>query len=84
MWRSYGILRYARSISGQESLEKLSDVQLGVDLNILPAWSNDSFNELVAITRPNFLLKYMGKEEISPQECDNYRATVIREKLSQK
>lgn len=84
LWRSYGILRYARSISGQESLEKLSDVQLGVDLNILPAWSNDSFNELVAITRPNFLLKYMGKEEISPQECDNYRAAVIREKLSQK
>ncbi len=33
---------------------------------------------------PNFLLKYMGKEEISPQERDNYRATVIREKLSQK
>ena len=84
LWRSYGVLRYARSISGQESLEKLSDVQLGVDLNILPVWSNDSFNELVAITRPNFLLKYMGKEEISPQECDNYRATVIREKLSQK
>ena len=84
LWRSYGILRYARSISGQESLEKLSDVQLGVDLNILPAWSNDSFNELLAITRPNFLLKYMGKEELSPQECDNYRAAVIREKLSQK
>ncbi len=49
LWRSYGILRYARSISGQESLEKLSDVQLGVDLDILPTWSSDSFNELVAI-----------------------------------
>ena len=84
LWRSYGILRYARSISGQESLEKLSDVQLGVDLDILPTWSSDSFNELVAITRSNFLHKYMGKEEVSPQERDNYRATVIREKLSQK
>ena len=84
LWRSYGILRYARSISGQESLEKLSDVQLGVDLDILPTWSSDSFNELVAITRSNFLHKYMGKEEASPQERDNYRATVIREKLSQK
>ncbi len=29
---------------------------------------------------PNFLLKYMGKEETNPQECDNYRAAVIREK----
>lgn len=33
---------------------------------------------------PIFLHKYMGKEEASPQERDNYRATVIREKLSQK
>ena len=46
--------------------------------------SSYSFNEVVAITRPNSLLKYMGKEEVSPQERDNYRATVIREKLSQK
>ena len=55
-------------MSGHESLRKLSDVQLGVDLDILPAWSSDSFNEVVAITRPNSLLKYMGKEEVSPQE----------------
>lgn len=81
LWRSYGILQYARRIDGKEALEKLSDVQLGMDLGILPAWSDHSFNELVAVTRPNFLNKYIGKDDVTTNERDAYRATVIRQKL---
>ena len=64
LWRSYGVLQNARRVNGKEALTKLSDIQLGVDLNILPQWGKDSFNELIAITRPNFLSKYAGNDNL--------------------
>ena len=70
LWRSYGVLQYARRVNGKEALTKLSDIQLGVDLDILPPWGNDTFNELVAITRPNFLTKYLGDEDLQPEETE--------------
>ena len=82
LWRSYGVLQYARRVNGKEALTKLSDIQLGVDLEILPPWGKDSFNELIAITRPNFLSKYAGNDDLSDIERDSYRAKVIRQKLS--
>ena len=30
-------------VSGKEALSKLSDIQLGVDLEILPFWGKDTF-----------------------------------------
>ena len=80
--RSYGVLQNARRVNGKEALTKLSDIQLGVDLNILPQWGKDSFNELIAITRPNFLSKYAGNDNLTDIERDSYRAKVIRQKLS--
>ena len=82
LWRSYGVLQNARRVNGKEALTKLSDIQLGVDLNILPQWGKDSFNELIAITRPNFLSKYAGNDNLTDIERDSYRAKVIRLKLS--
>lgn len=82
LWRSYGVLQYARRVNGKEALTKLSDIQLGVDLEILPSWGTDSFNELIAITRPNFLSKYAGNDDLTDIERDSYRAKVIRQKLS--
>lgn len=82
LWRSYGVLQYARRVNGKEALTKLSDIQLGVDLDILPPWGNDTFNELIAITRPNFLSKYAGNDNLTDIERDSYRAKVIRQKLS--
>ena len=82
LWRSYGVLQNARRVNGKEALTKLSDIQLGVDLNILPQWGKDSFNELIAITRPNFLSKYAGNDNLTDIERDSYRAKVIRQKLS--
>lgn len=82
LWRSYGVLQNARRVNGKEALTKLSDIQLGVDLNILPQWGKDSFNELIAITRPNFLSKYAGNDDLTDIERDSYRAKVIRQKLS--
>jgi len=37
IWRAYGILRYAQTISSSETLDLLSAVRLGVDLGIMSA-----------------------------------------------
>ncbi len=84
VWRAYGTLMYARRLSGEEALSLLSDVQLGIDMKVLPQGRPDFFNELVVITRPNFLSKYAGKEDMMPAERDIYRAKVIRDRMQGK
>ena len=79
VWRSYGIVSHARRISGEEALSLLSDVQLGVDMKLLPVTLN--FQELLVITRPNFLGKLVGKPAMGTQERDSRRAQVIRDTL---
>lgn len=81
VWRSYGILRYARKISGQEALSMLSEVRLGTDLQIIEGVNPQVFNELLVATRTNFLQKVSDRGDLSVAECDQLRAQVIREKL---
>lgn len=80
IWRAYGILRFARSISGQEALAMLSEVRLGIDLKIIENLPAEVFNELLVATRPNFLQKRSGGGN-DPAARDRYRAELIREKL---
>jgi protein arginine kinase len=82
VWRSYGILRYARSISGQEALAMLSEVRLGIDLGIIDTADASLFNELLVMTRPNFLQKMAGSNLLDAAARDRLRADVIRGKLA--
>ena len=79
VWRSYGILTHARRMSGEEALALLSDVQLGIDMKLMDVTMN--FQEMLVITRPNFLAKLVGKESMGTQERDSQRAQVIRDTL---
>lgn len=83
VWRAYGILRYARSLSGQEALNLLSEVRLGIDLKIITGTDAAVFNELLVTTRPNFLQKIAGRPDSDPGERDRLRAQLIREKLKE-
>lgn len=83
VWRAYGLLRYARSISGQEALAKLSEVRLGIDLGIINEAPASIFNELLVITRPNYLQKLAGARHDEQVERDHLRALIIREKLAE-
>ncbi len=83
VWRAYGILRYARTISGQEALNLLSEVRLGIDLKLIAGPDAAVFNELLVTTRPNFLQKIAGRSAIEPGERDRLRAQLIREKLKE-
>ncbi|MBP2655263.1 MAG: putative ATP:guanido phosphotransferase [Firmicutes bacterium] len=83
VWRAYGILRYARSMTGKEAMTMLSEVRLGIDMGIIDGVSAAIFNELLVTTRPNFLQKIAGNGDIQPNERDRLRAQLIREKIKE-
>ena len=81
--RSYGLLTQARMLSSQEALKLLSDLKLGVEMGILPGIDKTNVKELFFLTRASILQKMIG-DEVSPAERDYHRASVVRERLSQK
>lgn len=78
--RSFGILAYARRMDSKETLQRLSDVRLGIDLGVIRGVSAGILKELMVMTQPAFLQKYFN-EELSPGERDVRRAALIRERL---
>ncbi|MBX6350453.1 MAG: protein arginine kinase [Clostridia bacterium] len=81
VWRAYGILANARSISSAEAMELLSLLRLGVDLHIVPQVDPGIFNELIVLTRPGFLQRLLGGAQ-SPEKRDTKRASLIRAALA--
>jgi len=82
IYRSYGILLYARTVESKEAAQRLSDVRLGVDIGIISNVSSFVLNELLVMTQPGFLQYYAG-QKLSPEQRDERRARLIRERLSQ-
>ena len=80
IFRSYGVLRNAHIISSQETVELLSMVRLGIDLNIIKDVDRPAINELFLMIQPAHLQKLDGKK-LSSAERDTKRASLIREKL---
>jgi len=80
IFRSYGVLKNAHIISSQETVELLSMVRLGMDLEIIQGIDRNSINELFIMTQPAHLQKIEGKK-LSASERDTKRASLIREKL---
>ncbi|MDD5518465.1 MAG: protein arginine kinase [Candidatus Omnitrophica bacterium] len=79
--RSLGILKSARIISSQETVELLSMVRLGCDLGMIKNIDRRSINELFIITQPAHLQKKENKK-LSSDERDLKRAELIRERLN--
>ncbi|WP_372998539.1 protein arginine kinase [Lutispora sp.] len=80
IWRAWGILKNARVITSQEAMKLLSDVRLGMDLNIIENLTVSLLNEIMIETQPASIQKYAG-EELSPDARDIIRAEIIRKKL---
>ncbi|GGI18219.1 protein arginine kinase [Gottfriedia solisilvae] len=83
IYRSLGILKYGRIIETKESAVCLSDVQLGIDLGLITGLSKNFLNELMILTQPGILQQFVGNQ-LTPEERDIRRASLIREKLSSK
>ncbi|MEM7167959.1 MAG: protein arginine kinase [Planctomycetota bacterium] len=80
IWRAYGTLSTARIISSKETLENLSLVRLGLNLEILPDLTQNMINDLFILTQPGHLQKLHG-EELESMERDVARADFIRNYL---
>lgn len=78
--RSFGILSHAAIMDSKEAAQRLSDVRLGVDLELIKGPSFALLNELIVMTQPGFLQKVYG-DKMNTEERDMYRAKLIREKL---
>jgi protein arginine kinase len=78
--RSYGILAHSRIMDSKEAMQRLSDVRLGVDLNLIKEVSAGVMNELMVLIQPGFLQQYAG-QRLDPEERDIRRAKLIRERL---
>jgi protein arginine kinase len=81
IWRAYGLLRYARSLSFEELMNLLSGVRLGVSQKLLSGLRVYSLNKLMIYTQPAHLEQAAGRE-LPPAECDLHRGAYVRRILS--
>ncbi|HEY6108250.1 MAG TPA: protein arginine kinase [Gemmatimonadales bacterium] len=80
VWRAYGLLRYARSLSFEETMNLLSGVRLGVGLNLITGLSVYTLNKLLIHTQPAHLAAMEGRQVGDP-ELPVIRATYVRSLL---
>jgi len=78
--RSFGILAYARRLDSRETMQRLSDVRLGIDLGLIKGVSKNILKELMVMTQPGFLQK-LSQSQLAPGERDWRRAELVRERL---
>jgi protein arginine kinase len=81
IWRAYGLLRYARSLSFEELMNLLSGIRLGVGLKLLPELRVYTLNKLMIFTQTAHLEQAAGRD-LPPAECDAHRAAYVRRILS--
>lgn len=81
VWRAYGVLRFARSLSASEALALLSEVRLGIDVKVIGEVRPEVFNQLMITTRPNFLQNLSGEAELSSTDSNKLRAKLVRSSL---
>ncbi len=80
IWRAYGILKYARTLTSEEVLNMLSAIRLGIGMGVLEMVSLSQVNEILALTQPAHLQKYF-KKRMEPNQRDQIRAELVRSKL---
>jgi len=80
IFRSYGLLQYARVLNSEEAMRCLSDLRLGLALKVIKGIPLSLIAELMVLGQPAFLMKVAGKN-LAPFERDILRARLIRERL---
>ncbi len=80
VWRAYGLLRYARSLSFDETMNLLSGVRLGVGLNLIPNLSVYTLNKLLIFSQSAHLEMFEGRT-LPDREQAGSRASYVRREL---
>ncbi|HEU5208507.1 MAG TPA: protein arginine kinase [Longimicrobiales bacterium] len=77
IWRAYGLLRYARSLSFEEVMNLLSGVRLGVSMNLLRGVRVYTLNKIMIYAQHAHLEQAAG-HPLTDAEADLHRATYVR------
>lgn len=80
IYRSLGILKYARTISTAEGLNLLSRVRMGIEMGIIKDIEISKINDLLVNIQPATLQLNTGNGSESGQR-DRIRAKILREEL---
>jgi protein arginine kinase len=80
IWRAYGTLKSARIITSSETIDLLSAIRLGVDIETIKDIDRSVVNELFILTQSAHLQKIEGKMLSAPQR-DIKRANLVRIRL---
>ncbi|HLR20380.1 MAG TPA: protein arginine kinase [Tissierellaceae bacterium] len=81
VYRSSGILRYARILTSKEATVHLSNIRLGLEMEILETGDfKDVIKLMMDIQPANIQIRY--DKDMNEQERDTARANVIREYIS--
>ena len=78
--RAYGILANAHSISSKETMNLLSLMRLGVDMELFPGVERSLVDELFLTTQPAHLQKQLS-DKLTAEERDLIRSDMVRERL---
>ncbi len=79
-WRAFGLLRYARSLGFEETMNLLSGVRLGVSLKLIPSVGMYALNKLLVFAQPAHLGALAGRE-LDPEAMSIRRAEFVRRTL---
>ena len=82
IYRSFGILLYAKLVSNSECMKLLSNVRFGVEMGCFDI-DYATINRLLIEIQPATLMKNVGKK-LTPEERDHIRAELVRTALSRK
>mgnify|MGYP000107107334 FL=1 len=82
IYKSYGVLKYARKLSLKDSMVLISELMTGISLGVLQFAHNGRYNinELIMDIQPAVLRQNSGKA-MSVAETDVLRAEYIRKYL---
>ena len=80
VYRSCGMLRYARKLSTKEAMENISNLKLGCGIGILPEEAQATLNKLLTDVQSACLEQRTGSE-MTEQQRDEARASVVREAI---
>ena len=81
LWRAYGMLRYARSLTLDEAMNYLSGVRLAVGLKLIAGLSVYTLNKLLIFCQSAHLAYAEGRA-LSEAEACQARARYVREALA--
>jgi protein arginine kinase len=81
LWRAYGTLRYARSLSFDEAMNFLSGVRLAVGLKLIAGLSVYTLNKLLIFSQSAHLSHAEGRA-LSESDANLVRARYVREALA--